>query len=104
VLVGALGAPDDSCGGAGGVETGVGFVAFVRVAELAMDLGVRFCGGRGCQFMCERRVCKQRMEKCIAFLPWTCGFSPPNVRLYFENRRCILALLVLGFLSAFLRL
>jgi hypothetical protein len=46
VLVGALGAPDDSGRGAGGVETGVGFVAFVRVAELAMDLGVCFWGGR----------------------------------------------------------
>jgi hypothetical protein len=45
VLVGALGAPDDSCRGAGGVEAGVGFVAFVRVAELAVDLGVCFCGG-----------------------------------------------------------
>lgn len=42
VLGGALGAPDDAGGGAAGVEAGVGHVAFVGIAELAMDLGLDF--------------------------------------------------------------
>jgi len=39
VLVGLFGCPDDTCGGARGVETGVWLVALVRLAELAMDGG-----------------------------------------------------------------
>jgi len=42
VLVGLFGGPDDTCGGARGVETGVWLVAFVRLAELAMDGGSEF--------------------------------------------------------------
>jgi len=43
VLVGLFGCPDDTCGGARGVETGVWLVAFVRLAELAMDGRSEFC-------------------------------------------------------------
>lgn len=42
VLGGALGAPDDAGGGAAGVEAGMGLVALVGVAELAVDLGLEF--------------------------------------------------------------
>lgn len=45
MLVGALGAPDYAGGCAGWVETCVGAVAFVSVAELAVDWGVGFCEG-----------------------------------------------------------
>lgn len=40
VLGGALCAPDYTGGGAAGVEAGVGEVAFVGIAELAVDLGL----------------------------------------------------------------
>lgn len=39
-LSGALGAPDDSGGRSAGVETSVGEVAFVGVAELTVDFGL----------------------------------------------------------------
>lgn len=38
ILGGALSAPDDTGGGSAGIETGVGHVALVGIAELAMDL------------------------------------------------------------------
>jgi hypothetical protein len=44
VLVCLLGGPDDTCGGARGVETCVRLVAFVRLAELPVDAGAEFCG------------------------------------------------------------
>ena len=44
MFVGALGAPDDACGCAGGVETGVRAVTFVGVTKLEMDAGVLFTG------------------------------------------------------------
>lgn len=43
VLGGALGAPDDAGGGSAGVETGMGHVALVGVAELAVNLGLELC-------------------------------------------------------------
>lgn len=43
MFVGLFGSPDDACGGARGVEAGVGLVAFVGLAELAMDGGAEFC-------------------------------------------------------------
>lgn len=43
VLAGALGAPDDAGGGAAGVEAGMGHVAFVGIAELAVDFGLDLC-------------------------------------------------------------
>lgn len=42
VLVGLFGGPDDAGGGAGGVETGVRLVAFVRLAELPVDVRAEF--------------------------------------------------------------
>lgn len=54
VLGGALGAPDDAGGGAGGVEAGVGHVAFVGGAELAMDLGLELLGWKVLMFEVER--------------------------------------------------
>ena len=42
MLVGLFGCPDDTCGGARGVETGVWLVAFVRLAELTVDGGSEF--------------------------------------------------------------
>lgn len=39
MFAGSLGAPDDARGSAGGVEAGVGTVALVGGAELAMSLG-----------------------------------------------------------------
>lgn len=45
MLVCALGTPDYTGGTTGWVESGVRFVAFVRVAELSMDLGVHLRGG-----------------------------------------------------------
>jgi hypothetical protein len=44
ILGGALGAPDDAGGGAAGVEAGVGHVALVGIAELAVDLGGELVG------------------------------------------------------------
>ena len=43
VLVGLFGCPDDTCGGARSIETGVRLVAFVRLAELTMDGRSEFC-------------------------------------------------------------
>jgi len=43
MLVGAFGTPDDSSGSTGRVETGVGFVTFVGITELPVDLGGCFC-------------------------------------------------------------
>ena len=43
MLVGSFGAPDDTGRGTGRVETGVGAVAFVGIAELTVDFGVLFC-------------------------------------------------------------
>jgi hypothetical protein len=52
VLVRLFGGPDNTCGGAGGVETGVGLVALVSAAELSVGAGVDFWGvvsdGRAC--------------------------------------------------------
>lgn len=42
VLVGTLGTPDYTCGGTGGIEAGVGTVAFVGISELLVDVGVSF--------------------------------------------------------------
>lgn len=42
VLVRAFRAPDDSCGGTSGIETGVGSVAFMGIAELSVNLRVGF--------------------------------------------------------------
>jgi hypothetical protein len=42
MFVGTLSAPNDTSGCASRVETSVRLVAFVCVAELAMDLGVSF--------------------------------------------------------------
>ena len=42
VLVGSLGAPDDSGRSSGGIETGMGFVAFVGVTKLFVYFGVVF--------------------------------------------------------------
>ena len=42
VLVGAFRTPYYSCGPAGWVQASVGAVAFMRVAELAVDFGVVF--------------------------------------------------------------
>lgn len=73
VLVGAFCAPYYTGGGASGVEAGVGAVAFVRISELAMDLGVGFCGGE-CQFK-GVRLEKRRVEE-VSYaltdgrLPW----------------------------------
>lgn len=43
VLAGALSAPDDTGGRSASVEAGVGHVAFVRIAELSVDLGLDLC-------------------------------------------------------------
>jgi hypothetical protein len=43
MLGGSLCTPDDTGGSTGGVEAGVGTVAFVGSAELAMGLGMDFC-------------------------------------------------------------
>lgn len=43
MLVGSFGTPDYTGGGSSWVETGVGFVSFVSIAELTMDLRVGFC-------------------------------------------------------------
>lgn len=43
MFVGAFGTPDDAGRGTGRIETGVGFVAFVGIAKLPVDLGVCFC-------------------------------------------------------------
>jgi hypothetical protein len=43
VLVGTLGGPYYTSGGARGVKTGVGFMSFVGVAELSVDLGGELC-------------------------------------------------------------
>jgi hypothetical protein len=42
VLVRSLCAPDHTGGSPGGVEACMGLVAFVGIAELAMDFGVGF--------------------------------------------------------------
>lgn len=46
MLVGAFSAPDDPSGGTGRVETSMGFVTLVGIAELLVDLGVGFCNLR----------------------------------------------------------
>jgi hypothetical protein len=45
MFVGTLSTPDYTSGCASRVETGVGLVAFVSIAELAVDLGVSFWSG-----------------------------------------------------------
>lgn len=47
VFVCAFGGPYYTGGSTSGVETGVGLVAFMRVAELSVDLGGEFCAGNG---------------------------------------------------------
>jgi hypothetical protein len=53
VLVRLFGGPDDTCGGAGGVESGVGLVALVSTAELPVGARVNFWDG-----ISERRACQ----------------------------------------------
>lgn len=43
MLVGSLRGPDDTGACASGIEAGMGFVAFVRLAELTMGFGAQFC-------------------------------------------------------------
>lgn len=42
MLVGPLRAPDDSCGGSRGIETGMGSMSLVGTAKLTMDGGIEF--------------------------------------------------------------
>jgi hypothetical protein len=44
VLVRLFRGPDDTCGGAGGVEAGVGLMALVSAAKLPVGAGVDFWG------------------------------------------------------------
>jgi hypothetical protein len=43
MLIGTLCTPDDTGRSTGGVETGVGFVTFVRRTEMTMGFGILFC-------------------------------------------------------------
>ena len=43
MFVGTLCAPDYTSRGTSGIETGMGFVSFVGITELTMDLGVDLC-------------------------------------------------------------
>jgi hypothetical protein len=43
MFIGTLCAPDDTGRSTGGVETSVGFVAFMRGTEVTMGFGVLFC-------------------------------------------------------------
>lgn len=70
MLVSLLGGPDDARGGAGGVEAGVWLVAFVRLAELSVDVRAEFWGlSVGC---CARACGAER--RC----DWRVGGAPRN--------------------------
>lgn len=40
---GTLGTPDNTGGGTGGIETGMGTVTFVGATELTVGFGTKFC-------------------------------------------------------------
>lgn len=63
VLGGALGAPDYTGGGAAGVEAGVRLVAFVRVAELTVDLGLELCRCAILSALCVKQVSESAHQR-----------------------------------------
>lgn len=70
ILVGSLSTPDDTSRRSAGIQAGVGHVAFVRIAELSVDLGLELYKPKSCQLRATKVQscfsCKKKIDVAVA--------------------------------------